>query len=107
LFFVFIFLSHSPSLPTLYIIDIMLAATRKAFTTIPNVASKATYATASQAVQISTAQNGIKVATVEDAGQTAGLSIIVNGGARLENGSNAGVAHFLKNYGFKVRCGLC
>ncbi|ORZ14004.1 Metalloenzyme, LuxS/M16 peptidase-like protein [Absidia repens] len=79
----------------------MLAATRKAFTTIPNVASKATYATASQAVQISTAQNGIKVAAIEDAGETAGLSIVVNGGARLENGSNAGAAHFLKNYGFK------
>ncbi|CAO3615264.1 unnamed protein product [Cunninghamella blakesleeana] len=79
----------------------MLSATRKAFTTLPNVASKATYATASQAVQISTAQNGIKVASVEDASQTAGLSIIVNGGARLENGFNAGVAHYLKNYGFK------
>ncbi|CAO3592809.1 unnamed protein product [Absidia cylindrospora] len=79
----------------------MLTATRKAFTTVPNVASKATYATASQAAQITTAQNGIKIASVEDAGQTSGLSIIVNGGARLEKGSNAGVAHFLKNYGFK------
>ncbi|KAI9306194.1 Metalloenzyme, LuxS/M16 peptidase-like protein [Cunninghamella echinulata] len=79
----------------------MLSATRKAFTTLPNVASKATYATASQAVQITTAQNGIKVASVEDASQTAGLSVVVNGGARLENGKNAGVAHYLKNYGFK------
>ncbi|CAO3640069.1 unnamed protein product [Cunninghamella echinulata] len=79
----------------------MLSATRKAFTTLPNVASKATYATASQAVQITTAQNGIKVASVEHASQTAGLSVVVNGGARLENGKNAGVAHYLKNYGFK------
>ncbi|ORX48745.1 LuxS/MPP-like metallohydrolase [Hesseltinella vesiculosa] len=79
----------------------MLAATRKAFTTLPSIASKATYATASQAVQIGTAQNGIKVAAIEEQGETAGLSIIVNGGARLENGANAGAAHFLKNYGFK------
>ncbi|KAI8068582.1 Metalloenzyme, LuxS/M16 peptidase-like protein [Gongronella butleri] len=79
----------------------MLAATRKAFTTLPNVASKATYATASQAVRLGTAQNGIKVAAIEEQSEAAGLSIVVNGGARLESGENAGAAHLLKNYGFK------
>lgn len=77
----------------------MLAATRKA---IISTASKATYATAATASQITTAANGVKVASSQEPGQTASLAVVVNGGARAESGSNAGVAHFLKNYGFKV-----
>ncbi|KAL0074364.1 ubiquinol-cytochrome c reductase core subunit 1 [Phycomyces blakesleeanus] len=79
----------------------MLAATRRAIVST-TASAKASYATAAaaQGVQITTAKNGVKVASVEEAGQTAGLSVVVNGGSRLENG-HAGVAHFLKNYGFK------
>lgn len=77
----------------------MLAASRKA---IISTASKATYATAATASQITTAANGVKVASSQEPGQTASLAVVVNGGARAESGSNAGVAHFLKNYGFKV-----
>ncbi|GAN08207.1 ubiquinol-cytochrome C reductase complex core protein 2 precursor [Mucor ambiguus] len=76
----------------------MLAASRKA---IISTASKATYATAATASQITTAANGVKVASSQEPGQTASLAVVVNGGARAESGSNAGVAHFLKNYGFK------
>ncbi|KAI9319910.1 Metalloenzyme, LuxS/M16 peptidase-like protein [Dichotomocladium elegans] len=76
----------------------MLAATtRRAFASIPSSAAKA-YSTAT-GVQISTASNGIKVAAIEEPGQTAGLSVIVNGGSRAEN--VGGAAHMLKNYGFK------
>ncbi|CAO3609572.1 unnamed protein product [Mucor hiemalis] len=78
----------------------MLAASRKA---IISTASKATYATAATAngIQISTASNGVKVASSQEPGQTASLAVVVNGGSRAESGKNAGVAHFLKNYGFK------
>jgi ubiquinol-cytochrome c reductase core subunit 2 len=79
----------------------MLAASRKA---IISTASKATYATAASAngLQITTASNGVKVASSQEPGQTASLAVVVNGGSRAESGKNAGVAHFLKNYGFKV-----
>ncbi|KAI8356110.1 Metalloenzyme, LuxS/M16 peptidase-like protein [Choanephora cucurbitarum] len=76
----------------------MLAASRKA---IISTASKATYATAATANQISTAANGIKVVSSQEPGQTASLAVVVNGGARAESANNAGAAHFLKNYGFK------
>ncbi|KAI7875194.1 LuxS/MPP-like metallohydrolase [Lichtheimia hyalospora FSU 10163] len=76
----------------------MLAATtRRAFASLSNNAKA--YSTAAATTQISTAQNGIKVASIEEPGQAAGLSVVINGGSRLENSS--GVAHFLKNYGFK------
>ncbi|KAI8144634.1 Metalloenzyme, LuxS/M16 peptidase-like protein [Fennellomyces sp. T-0311] len=74
----------------------MLAA-RRAFASIPSSASKAYSTTA--AAQISKAQNGVTVASIEEAGPTAGLSVVVNGGSRVE--STKGVAHVLKNYGFK------
>lgn len=79
----------------------MLATSRKA---IVNTVSKATYATAATAnsIQISSASNGVKVASSQEPGQTASLSVVVNGGARAESGKNAGVSHFLKNYGFRV-----
>ncbi|RCH79800.1 ubiquinol-cytochrome c reductase core subunit 1 [Rhizopus stolonifer] len=76
----------------------MLAASRKA---IISTASKATYATAATASQISTASNGVKVVSSQEPGQTASLAVVVNGGARAESSDNAGVAHFLKNFGFK------
>ncbi|CEJ04033.1 hypothetical protein RMCBS344292_18003 [Rhizopus microsporus] len=78
----------------------MLATSRKA---IINAASKATYATAATAnsIKITSASNGVKVASSQEPGQTASLAVVVNGGARAEVGDNAGVAHFLKNYGFK------
>ncbi|KAF7721319.1 ubiquinol-cytochrome c reductase core subunit 1 [Apophysomyces ossiformis] len=81
----------------------MLAATRRAFVSLPTVTSRASYATASatQGVQITTSSNGVKVASVEEPGQSAGLAVVVNGGSRLESGKNAGVAHLLKAYGFK------
>ncbi|ORY97770.1 Metalloenzyme, LuxS/M16 peptidase-like protein [Syncephalastrum racemosum] len=75
----------------------LAASTRRAFASIPSTASKA-YSTAA-AAQISTASNGIKVAAIEEPGQTAGLAVVVNGGSRLE--STRGAAHLLKNYGFK------
>lgn len=80
----------------------MLAASRKA---IISTASKATYATAttSHGLQLTTASNGVKVASSQEPGQTASLAVVVNGGSRAESATNAGVAHFLKNYGFKVK----
>lgn len=79
----------------------MLAASRKA---IISTASKATYATAAttNGLQFTTASNGVKVASSQEPGQTASLAVVINGGSRAESGKNAGVAHFLKNYGFKV-----
>ncbi|KAI9279588.1 Metalloenzyme, LuxS/M16 peptidase-like protein [Sporodiniella umbellata] len=78
----------------------MLATSCKA---IVNTVSKANYATAAAAssIQISSASNGVKVASSQEPGQTASLSVVVNGGARAESGKNAGVSHFLKNFGFK------
>lgn len=78
----------------------MLAATRKA---IISTASKATYATAATATKVTTVSNGVKVASSEEPGQSASLAIVIGGGARAETSSNAGAAHFLKNYGFKVQ----
>lgn len=82
----------------------MLASSRKAVASIPTVL-KANYsaAAAANAVQISSAKNGIKVASIQDSSATAGISVVVNGGVKGEDSSNAGVAHFLKNYGFKVK----
>ncbi|KAI7872775.1 Metalloenzyme, LuxS/M16 peptidase-like protein [Spinellus fusiger] len=78
----------------------MLAATRRAIVSLPTV-NKATYATtATHGVHISTANNGIKVASIEEPGHIAGLAVVVKGGSRFENG-HRGVAHLLKNYGFK------
>jgi ubiquinol-cytochrome c reductase core subunit 2 len=78
----------------------MLATTRKA---IINTVSKATYATAAtaNAIQVSSASNGVKVASSQEPGQTASLAVVVNGGTRVESGKNVGVSHFLKNYGFR------
>ncbi|CAO3691297.1 unnamed protein product [Umbelopsis ramanniana] len=80
----------------------MLASSRKAVASIPTVL-KANYsaAAAANAVQISSAKNGIKVASIQDSSATAGISVVVKGGVKGEDSSNAGVAHFLKNYGFK------
>ncbi|CAO3661439.1 unnamed protein product [Rhizopus stolonifer] len=78
----------------------MLATSRKV---VINTVSKATYATVATAnsIQISSASNGVKVASNQEPGQTASLAVVINGGARAETGKNAGVAHFLKNYGFR------
>ncbi|KAG2178775.1 hypothetical protein INT43_001621 [Umbelopsis isabellina] len=80
----------------------MLASSRKAVASVPTIL-KANYSAAAAAngAQISSAKNGIKVASVQDASATAGLAVVVKGGVRGENSSNAGVSHFLKNYGFK------
>lgn len=81
----------------------MLASSRKAVASIPTIL-KANYSAAAAAngVQISSAKNGIKVASVQDSSATSGLAVVVNGGVKGEDSSNAGVSHFLKNYGFKV-----
>ncbi|KAI7903761.1 Metalloenzyme, LuxS/M16 peptidase-like protein [Cokeromyces recurvatus] len=78
----------------------MLAASRKA---IINTVSKATYTTAAtaNALQFTTAANGVKVASSQEPGQAVSLAVVINGGSRAESGKNAGVAHYLKNYGFK------
>ncbi|CAO3677284.1 unnamed protein product [Umbelopsis vinacea] len=80
----------------------MLASSRKAVASIPTIL-KANYSAAAAAngVQISSAKNGIKVASVQDSSATSGLAVVVNGGVKGEDSSNAGVSHFLKNYGFK------
>lgn len=81
----------------------MLASSRKAVASIPTIL-KANYSAAAAAngIQISSAKNGIKVASVQDSSATSGLAVVVNGGVKGEDSSNAGVSHFLKNYGFKV-----
>ncbi|KAI9480681.1 MAG: Metalloenzyme, LuxS/M16 peptidase-like protein [Benjaminiella poitrasii] len=79
----------------------MLAASRKA---ILNTVSKASYSTAAataNAIQFTSAANGVKVASSQEPGQAASLAIVINGGARAESHKNVGVAHYLKNYGFK------
>jgi ubiquinol-cytochrome c reductase core subunit 2 len=85
----------------------MLASSRKAVASVPTIL-KANYSAAAVAngAQISSAKNGIKVASVQDGSATAGLAVVVKGGVRGENSSNAGVSHFLKNYGFKVKTKL-
>ena len=88
-----------PLFSPLSLFHMLAATTRRAFASLSNNAKA--YSTAAATTQISTAQNGIKVASIEEPGQAAGLSVVINGGSRLENSS--GVAHFLKNYGFKVR----
>lgn len=88
-----------PLFSPLSLFHMLAATTRRAFASLSNSAAKA-YSTSAATTQISTAQNGIKVASIEEPGQAAGLSVVINGGSRLE--SSSGVAHFLKNYGFKV-----
>ncbi|KAI9591204.1 Metalloenzyme, LuxS/M16 peptidase-like protein [Syncephalis fuscata] len=53
--------------------------------------------------QISKTAQGIRVATYDDlASPAAGLSLVLNAGARHESSETIGLAHYLKNYAFKT-----
>jgi hypothetical protein len=53
--------------------------------------------------QISKTAQGIRVATCDDLfSPAAGLSLILNAGARHEGSDTIGLSHYLKNYAFKA-----
>jgi predicted Zn-dependent peptidase len=56
-----------------------------------------------RSITISQTAAGVTVATFQEQGLTAGLSVIVGGGSRYETEKTAGAAHYLKNYTFMVR----
>ncbi|CAM0135437.1 unnamed protein product, partial [Umbelopsis sp. WA50703] len=53
-----------------------------------------------RSITISQTAAGVTVATFQEQGLTAGLSVIVGGGSRYETEKTAGAAHYLKNYTF-------
>lgn len=86
----------------------MLPAQRRALAALPaavrHYSAAAAAATTAPEVNISTARNGVKVASFNDNAPTAGVAVVVGAGARAEGSEDAGVAHYLKNFGFKVGC---
>ncbi|KAF9932572.1 ubiquinol-cytochrome c reductase core subunit 1 [Linnemannia zychae] len=72
-----------------------ITSARKTLNLVPTIL-KAGYATA-----ITKTGNGIKVATIDESAPTASVSLVINAGARFEPQGKAGIAHFIKNFGFK------
>ncbi|KAG0239587.1 ubiquinol-cytochrome c reductase core subunit 1 [Actinomortierella wolfii] len=72
-----------------------IASARKTLNLVPTIL-KAGYATA-----IAKTGNGIKVAALEEDSKTASVSLVINAGARFEPKDKAGIAHYVKNFGFK------
>ncbi|KAL1919466.1 uncharacterized protein VTP21DRAFT_2159 [Calcarisporiella thermophila] len=63
---------------------------------------KAPTLTRAFATQVSSVSNGVRVATSDDnLSGVSSLSLVVPAGSRYESAGNAGVAHFLKNFGFR------
>ncbi|RUS31735.1 Metalloenzyme, LuxS/M16 peptidase-like protein [Jimgerdemannia flammicorona] len=77
----------------------MLSAQRRVLATLP--AAVRHYSVAAPELNISTAKNGVKVASFNDITPTASVAVVVGAGARAEGAGNAGAAHYLKNFGFK------
>jgi ubiquinol-cytochrome c reductase core subunit 2 len=81
----------------------MLAARRLPHAAATSVRAVRTYASAAAGVQVSSTQQGIRVATYDDSTTpTAGLSVVLNAGARYETSETIGFAHYLKNFAFQV-----
>ncbi|KAG0071541.1 ubiquinol-cytochrome c reductase core subunit 1 [Linnemannia elongata] len=72
-----------------------ISSARKTLNLVPTVL-KAGYATA-----VSKTGNGVKVAAIDESSPTASVSLVINAGARFEPQGKAGIAHFVKNFGFK------
>ncbi|KAG0278670.1 ubiquinol-cytochrome c reductase core subunit 1 [Linnemannia exigua] len=72
-----------------------ITSARKTLNLVPTVL-KAGYATA-----VSKTGNGVKVAAIDESSPTASVSLVINAGARFEPKGKAGIAHFVKNFGFK------
>ncbi|KAG0374351.1 ubiquinol-cytochrome c reductase core subunit 1 [Mortierella sp. AD032] len=72
-----------------------ITSARKTLNLVPTVL-KAGYATA-----VSKTGNGVKVAAIDESSPTASVSLVINAGARFEPKDKAGIAHFVKNFGFK------
>ncbi|KAG0261438.1 ubiquinol-cytochrome c reductase core subunit 1 [Mortierella polycephala] len=72
-----------------------ISSARKTLNLVPTIL-KAGYATA-----VSKTSNGVKVAALNENSPTASVSLVINAGARFEPKDKAGIAHFVKNFGFK------
>ncbi|KAF8934597.1 Metalloenzyme, LuxS/M16 peptidase-like protein [Dissophora ornata] len=72
-----------------------ISSARKTLNLVPTIL-KAGYATA-----VSKTSNGVKVAALDESSPTASVSLVINAGARFEPKDKAGIAHFVKNFGFK------
>ncbi|KAF9283417.1 ubiquinol-cytochrome c reductase core subunit 1 [Mortierella alpina] len=72
-----------------------ISSARKTLNLVPTIL-KAGYATA-----VSKTSNGVKVAAFDESAPTASVSLVINAGARFEPKDKAGIAHFVKNFGFK------
>ncbi|KAK9763072.1 ubiquinol-cytochrome c reductase core subunit 1 [Basidiobolus ranarum] len=72
------------------------AFTKKTASVVLPLIQKASYSAVSTATS-----NGIRVATLPEQSPVASLSVVVGAGSRAEDSSNLGVAHHLKNFGFK------
>ncbi|KAG0050930.1 ubiquinol-cytochrome c reductase core subunit 1 [Gryganskiella cystojenkinii] len=72
-----------------------VSSARKTLNLVPTVL-KAGYATA-----VAKTNNGIKIAALDESSPTASVSLVINAGSRFEPKDKAGIAHFVKNFGFK------
>ncbi|KAG0337894.1 ubiquinol-cytochrome c reductase core subunit 1 [Podila horticola] len=72
-----------------------ITSARKTLNLVPTLL-KAGYATA-----VTKTSNGIKIAALDESSPTASVSLVINAGSRFEPKDKAGIAHFVKNYGFK------
>ncbi|KAF9335721.1 ubiquinol-cytochrome c reductase core subunit 1 [Podila minutissima] len=72
-----------------------ITSARKTLNLVPTLL-KAGYATA-----VSKTSNGVKIAALDESSPTASVSLVINAGSRFEPKDKAGIAHFVKNYGFK------
>ena len=73
-----------------------VSSARKTLNLVPTIL-KAGYATA-----VTKTNNGIKIAALDENSPTASVSLVINAGSRFEPKDKAGIAHFVKNFGFKV-----
>lgn len=73
-----------------------ISSARKTLNLVPTLL-KAGYATA-----VTKTSNGVRVATLDESSPAASVSLVINAGARYEPKDKAGIAHFVKNFGFKV-----
>ncbi|GJJ68558.1 ubiquinol-cytochrome c reductase core subunit 2 [Entomortierella parvispora] len=72
-----------------------ISSARKTLNLVPTIL-KAGYATA-----VTKTNNGIKIAALDENSPTASVSLVINAGSRFEPKDKAGIAHFVKNFGFK------
>ncbi|RKP06845.1 Metalloenzyme, LuxS/M16 peptidase-like protein [Thamnocephalis sphaerospora] len=84
----------------------MLAARRLPTAAVASARVARTYASAatgSASAQVSSTKQGVRVATYDDlASPAAGLSVVLNAGARHESSESLGYAHYLKNFAFQA-----